>query len=299
MDKKIAFVKDYGAYLRVKNGLIECSVKDQVKWKVSPAEIHSIVFLVTSSVSSEVIRLANEYGIDLVFFHRHEPYAKLIPARYGGSFRLWTRQMRSLRRGVEFARAFIYGKLHNQWVTLRYYEKKYGYDLGTGRLDELTRDSLLATSSEDVMGREAEAAKVYWRGVRFLLPTSLGFKGRRKKVSENLDAFNVALNVGYGMLRKVVWSAVVSVGLNPYVGFLHKFREGRPSLVFDLMEEFRSPFVDRPLIGLAREDSDKVSNLKEVYSLLSRIDEEEVYTQARKLANAVLSGEEYKPFMAK
>lgn len=105
MDKKIAFVKDYGAYLRVKNGLIECSVKDQVKWKVSPAEIHSIVFLVTSSVSSEVIRLANEYGIDLVFFHRHEPYAKLIPARYGGSFRLWTRQMRSLRRGVEFARA--------------------------------------------------------------------------------------------------------------------------------------------------------------------------------------------------
>ncbi|AEE93269.1 CRISPR-associated protein, Cas1 [Acidianus hospitalis W1] len=299
MDKKIAFVKDYGAYVRVNNGLFECVVNKEVKWKLSPVELHSIVFLVNSSLSSEVVRLANENGVDLVFFYNHEPYAKLIPAKYGGSFKLWTMQLKSRKRKVEFARSFIHGKIHNQLVTLRYYEKKYGYDLNTKRLDELSTEVQFVESVEEVMTKEAEAARIYWRGVKSLLPKSLGFKGRRKRQSENIDVFNVALNIGYGMLRKIVWSAIVSVGLNPYIGFLHKFREGRPSLVFDLMEEFRSPFVDKPLIGMARERPDDVSEAREVYSLLSRINEEEIYTQARRLAKAIIEGVEYTPFMAK
>jgi CRISPR-associated protein Cas1 len=266
MEKRVAFVKDYGAYLKVEKGLIVCKLKGNTLWSVSPAELHSIVVLSRASVSSEVINLANEYGVELVFFKDHEPYAKLIPAKYGGSFRVWLKQLVAWKkRRTEFARQFIYGKIHNQWVTSRYYERKYGYSLNSSALDSLAK--LLSGSVEDVMQKEAEAARVYWRSVKQLLPPQLGFKGRKKRVKENLDPFNKALNIGYGMLRKNVLSAVISVGLNPYIGFLHKFRFGRPSLVFDLMEEFRSPFVDRRLIGMARESPESVSDLKSVYTL--------------------------------
>ncbi|QXJ35114.1 CRISPR-associated protein Cas1 [Saccharolobus shibatae] len=51
------------------------------------------------------------------------------------------------------------------------------------------------------MQKEAEVAKWYWSGVRQLIPKELGFKGRKKR-GEAKDPFNVALNIGYGMLRK-------------------------------------------------------------------------------------------------
>ncbi|QGA53973.1 CRISPR-associated endonuclease Cas1 [Sulfolobus sp. E5-1-F] len=300
MDKKIAFVKDFGAYLKLEKGLITCKVKEQTLWSIAPTELQSIIILVNSSISSEVVKVANEYGIELVFFNNHEPYAKLIPAKYGGSFKVWLNQLKAWkRRKVDFSKSFIYGKIHNQWITLRYYERKYGYDLMSEELDRIMREVSFSNTVEEVMQKEAEAAKVYWRGVRVLLPKSLEFKGRRKRISDNLDPFNRALNIGYGMLRKVVWSAVISVGLNPYIGFLHKFRSGRASLVFDLMEEFRSPFVDRKLIGLARENADKVNDLKTIYSLFSDINEEDIYTQARRLVNAILNNEEYRPYLAK
>ncbi|QKR00761.1 CRISPR-associated endonuclease Cas1 [Metallosphaera tengchongensis] len=294
--KKLAFVKDYGAYLRVNKGMIVCEVKGRQIWSVSPAELSSIVVIATSSISSEVVKLAYEYGVDLVFFDRYEPIAKLIPGKYGGSMKLWMKQVLATRRKYEYAREFVYAKLHNQYMTLRYYERKYGYELSSRELDELSRSVLNLTDVREIMGREAEGAKAYWRGVVRLLPKSLGFRGR-KRTAQGQDPFNVALNIGYAMLRKVVYSAVVSVGLNPYVGFLHSPRGGKTSLVFDLMEEFRSPEVDRKLIGMAREKEEDVKDKKRVYSL--GIEEDLVYTQARRLANSILRGEEYRPYLSK
>lgn len=111
--KKIAFVKDHGAHLRVNKGMIECSVKDEVKWSVSPSELSSIVVISRSAISSEVIKLAYEHGVDLVFFEKYEPIAKLIPARYSGSMRLWLKQMLVVHRKTMYlyAREFVYGKL--------------------------------------------------------------------------------------------------------------------------------------------------------------------------------------------
>ncbi|QXJ35115.1 CRISPR-associated protein Cas1 [Saccharolobus shibatae] len=78
---------------------------------------------------------------------------------------------------------------------------------------------------------------------------------------------------------------------------MHKYRAGRPSLVLDLMEDFRSPFVDRKLIGIARQKPEDVKDIKVIYT--NMVFEEEIYTQARRFANAILHNEEYKPYMAK
>ena len=63
------------------------------------------------------------------------------------------------------------------------------------------------------------------------------------------DAVNAALNYGYGILTSHVWGAVMNAGLEPFAGFLHVDRSGKPSLVLDLIEEFRQPVVDRAILS--------------------------------------------------
>jgi len=60
-----------------------------------------------------------------------------------------------------------------------------------------------------------------------------------------MDPVNAALSFGYGMLRVAVHGALEQVGLDPYLGFLHGVRPGKPSLALDMMEEFRALLVDR------------------------------------------------------
>jgi len=63
------------------------------------------------------------------------------------------------------------------------------------------------------------------------------------------DVVNSALNYGYGILYTQVWGALMNAGLEPFGGFLHVDRPGKPSLVLDLIEEFRQPVVDRAVIA--------------------------------------------------
>jgi CRISPR-associated protein Cas1 len=80
-----------------------------------------------------------------------------------------------------------------------------------------------------------------------MLPDALGFAGRSHQGAT--DAVNAAINYGYGILTSHVWGAVMNAGLEPFAGFLHVDRSGKPSLVLDLVEEFRQPVVDRALFS--------------------------------------------------
>ncbi len=108
---------------------------------------------------------------------------------------------------------------------------------------------LTARNRLELMSAEARAATVYWDGVARVLPCEFGFRNRVTRGAQ--DLFNMALNYGYGILYAQVWSAVSLAGLDPYAGFLHVDRPGRPSLVLDLIEEFRQQTVDRVLVRLS------------------------------------------------
>lgn len=95
---------------------------------------------------------------------------------------------------------------------------------------------------------EGRAAQKYWAGVKLLLPAELGWEGRRTRNAR--DPFNSALNYGYAILGRQIEQALVLAGLDPFAGFLHADRPGKPSLTFDLIEEFRQTVVDRTVIGM-------------------------------------------------
>ncbi|MHC1601496.1 MAG: CRISPR-associated endonuclease Cas1 [Candidatus Nezhaarchaeales archaeon] len=264
-------VDEYGAYLHVKDGRFQLIVREgkeqKVKWDVAPVALEAIVFVTPgASISAAAIELANKYGIDLIFLKKDRPIARLLPATYGSTLKMWLCQLKAFRRHdvrLKLARLFVEGKIYNQRMVLMEYSRRLRgstrvlkLNHAIERLSECLRALGLVKEINECINIEAQAANMYWSAIATLLPKELGFTRRltKQEIRAGIrpDPFNIALNIGYAALRRVTWKAVFMAGLNPYIGFLHAPRAGRMSLVLDLMEEFRPISVDRPLITLAR-----------------------------------------------
>ena len=223
------------------------------------------------SLSADAIAACCERGIPIIFMDMQGTvYASLYSSGLVGT--VLTRRAQLLayadERGFTLAQAITWGKLTNQAATLRYWarlreENKNNpeqADLLRGYADAVADQALrieriipapVETESlrETLMGHEGSAARSYWAGAGLLIPDSYGWPGRLGRGAN--DAINSLLNYGYGILYAEVERAIILAGLDPYAGFLHADRPGKPSLVLDLIEEVRQIAVDRPVVGLA------------------------------------------------
>ncbi len=241
--------------------------------KASPDQIELPLFRIGEivvasrgvSVSADLIEACCERGIRLSFLTRSgKPYAMLSSPMLTATVITRREQLAAYgdRRGVELAKAIVRGKLGNQAALLKY----FGKYLKTSDADAFNRLSLIVRpliggrsqvsrvdadkiddARETLLSIEGIAGRNYWSGVRLLLPDGVGFDRREHRGAS--DPVNSALNYGYGILYTQVWGAIMNAGLEPFAGFLHVDRPGKPSLVLDLVEEFRQPIVDRAVIA--------------------------------------------------
>jgi len=79
------------------------------------------------------------------------------------------------------------------------------------------------------------------------VPEEMRFSGRNRRPPK--DRFNALLGFGYALLLKDVMNAILTVGLEPALGFYHQPRSQAPPLALDLMEIFRVPLVDMPIVA--------------------------------------------------
>ena len=104
--------------------------------------------------------------------------------------------------------------------------------------------------ADAVRGCEGNAARNYFSAVAQLLnpgEEAMAFSGRSRRPP--LDGFNAALSFGYGLLYREVMAAIIAVGLDSTVGFLHAPRTAAHPLALDLMELFRTTLWDMPLVA--------------------------------------------------
>ncbi|MFP4615257.1 MAG: CRISPR-associated endonuclease Cas1 [Thiohalorhabdus sp.] len=165
------------------------------------------------------------------------------------------------QRAAFLASAFARGKIHNQRSVLLYFAK-YHRQAGDAhlrpagaRLHQATEEAKRATKAADnwrerLMGVEGAAASNYWAALARTSLLGEKFSGRHHRGAD--DVANQALNYGYAVLSSRVWSCISNAGLEPFAGFLHTERAGKPSLVLDVMEEYRPWVVDRSLAKLRR-----------------------------------------------
>jgi CRISPR-associated protein Cas1 len=295
-----------GCYLGVRKGLFYVKAADGSKFEVPPVKLAHISIRSRSvGVSSDALALAARFGIEITVYRSGRPVSKVVNAVKGGGVLTKQAQVEALRdgRGLAIAKAIVAAKLHNQRLVvyqrareLRAKGKALGVEL-EGFADAIHRtisSVAEADNLDSVRAYEAQGAVKYWRAVSLILPKELGFVGRTAWSPS--DPFNKALNIGYGVLRSRVWSALLSANLDPYIGFLHLPRGRHMCLVSDIMEEFRPGVVDRPLIALALDKPQSLlddnflerSVVTAVGQTLQRDDrrfEKAIYEQARRLAS--------------
>ena len=202
------------------------------------------------SLTAKAIRLLAMNGVDVVILAPNgEPVARVYPPIINRTVLARRGQFEAMvnGKGLRVSKVLVKAKLMNQANLLRYLAKARRVEWLKDeaiKLDELALSLDRVNGSEGLIEVEAHAARHYWSAIAQLTPPELNFRGRAQ---EGGDPLNVMLNYGYGILRYAVEKAILIHGLDPYAGFLHADRSGKPSLTLDVMEPFR-PLVDKALL---------------------------------------------------
>ena len=311
-------VEGKGTFLSKHQGRIRVMQAREMVREVPLIHLKQIIIVDSGvAISSVVIQMCSLEGIPIHFLDsRGVALASLYSAGLTGT--VLTRRAQLLayttQAGVALAKAFITGKLENQANLLRYmakYQKEHDPALHQEMMlvavemrDFVAELALLqAEQIEEIRERllsvEGRAAQRYWAVVARLLPPELNWPGRETRGA--LDAFNSALNYGYGILYSQVERALTLAGLDPYGGFLHADRPGKPSLVLDLIEEFRQCIVDRTIIALVHkrvtleQDSEQrlveTTRRKIAEKVLERLESSELYEKKRQSLRSILQSQ--------
>jgi CRISPR-associated protein Cas1 len=146
------------------------------------------------------------------------------------------------RRSLEISQRFIGAKIRNSRTLLRRHaDERQQLDLN--RLADFLQKVDRVASLESLLGLEGMAAKVYFAGFARLLRGGETFQLEGRNRRPPTDPVNALLSFVYSLLIKELTITAQAVGFDPFLGFLHQPRYGRPSLALDLAEEFR------PLVG--------------------------------------------------
>lgn len=152
---------------------------------------------------------------------------------------------------LSIARAFISGKiLNSRTMLMRNHREPPDSDLRS--LKELASRAEEASSTEELLGIEGNAARIYFAAFTGMLRPdqkdlhAFSFEERNRRPPK--DPINALLSFTYSLLARDLTAKILSVGLDPYLGFFHRPRYGRPSLALDIMEEFRPLIADSVVI---------------------------------------------------
>ena len=161
-------------------------------------------------------------------------------------------------RSLSVAKNFIIGKLFNSRYVIeravRDHSLQVDVDKLKNRSDLLSQAIIKCQSVSDIdtlRGIEGESAQLYFSVFdEFILQQKDEFRFVTRSKRPPLDNVNALLSFSYSVATGMCTSALETVGLDPYVGFMHTDRPGRRSLALDLVEEFRAIMCDRFVISL-------------------------------------------------
>lgn len=237
-------------------------LKDKIE--VSRIPLHNLEGIVAfgyTGASPALMGACAKHNIALSFMKQSGKFLGRVVGEIRGNVTLRKSQYRisdNIEESNKIARNFIIGKVFNaRWVIERA-TRDYALRLDVNKLKGVSKALLNSLKSiensddlEQLRGFEGEAASQYFSVFDdLILQQKENFYFRYRNKRPPLDNVNSMLSFVYTLLAHDVAAALETVGLDPYVGFLHRDRPGRVSLALDLMEELRSVYADRFVISL-------------------------------------------------
>lgn len=246
------------AYLS-KDGLnVVVSVQQKEIFRIPVLNIEGIVTFGYMGASPGLMKLCADNGVALTFLSPQGRFVGRVQGATKGNVLLRVQQYK-LAEDKDFAlhlsKIFIGGKIQNYRNILRRFIRDNGENEevrnAAQSMDNSKRLLFSATDFNQLRGVEGEAANNYFSVFPHLIlhqKNSFPFNGRNRRPPK--DAVNAMLSFVYTLIANDAAAALETVGLDPYVGFLHTLRPGRTSLALDLMEEFRAYLGDRLVLSL-------------------------------------------------
>lgn len=255
------FVVSPDTYLALENENVVIYREETVLRRIPLLTLENILYFGYKGASPALMGACAERNIGLCFLKPGGRFlARVCGASYGNVL-LRKEQYRisdNPEIACRFARNFIAGKIYNSRSVIRRALRDHPLSVDKEKLEfianELMHSVRLARvcgDLDELRGIEGNSAKLYFSVFEQLIlndKTTFRFNGRVKRPPG--DAVNAMLSFVYVLLAHDCASALESVGLDSYVGFLHADRPGRQSLALDLMEELRSVYADRFILFL-------------------------------------------------
>ncbi|MDR3292491.1 MAG: type I-C CRISPR-associated endonuclease Cas1c [Clostridiales bacterium] len=249
-------------FLALENETVLVKENDEILLRVPLLNLEGIVhFGYTIGASPALMAECTKRNIALTFLTENGKFLASIIGESKGNVTLRKEQYRisdDTQRNCVYARIFVFGKLHNaKWVlerATRDYELRIDTEAvkkESAQISEAMKQTLDCTDVDYLRAIEGNAAQSYFRVFNELILQNkefFKFDGRNRRPPT--DPINALLSFAYVLLAADCRHALETVGLDAFVGFMHKDRPGRASLALDLMEELRAPFADRFVLSL-------------------------------------------------
>ena len=250
------FVLSENAYLSLDGENVVVSQDRQETARFALHTLEGILCFSYAGASPALMGGCAERGISLAFFTPRGRFLARIAGETRGNVLLRQQQYRAADdpfASCRYAHGFLLGKVYNARWVLERATRDHPQRVPVDRLKTLSGQLAAALpriqdamTAEELRGIEGEAAQRYFDGFDSLIlqqRETFAFSGRSRRPP--LDPVNALLSFAYTLLARECAAALEGVGLDPYVGFLHRPRPGRTSLALDLMEELRPVCADR------------------------------------------------------
>lgn len=262
--KKLAnvlYITSPEAYLALDGENILVKKDDKSSTRLPLHNLENIVCFNFLGASPALMGACAERNIGLTFLTPHGRFQARVSGKVKGNVLLRKKQYHvseSEEESVPIAACFLLGKIANCRKVLQRAMRDHQMLVDVqalGGVSASLRETITAIqrckSVNDLMGFEGSAAKRYFKVFdQLILQQKEDFKFEERTRRPPMDNMNALLSFYYALLTNETVSALEAVGLDPYVGFLHQDRPGRPSLALDLMEELRPVLADRLALSL-------------------------------------------------
>lgn len=257
------YVTDSGLQLKKRSNRIAVKKNGKIIEEFQTIDLKRVLIFGNSHLTADLMRYLAGKGIEVAYLSSHGRFKFRVVPETSKNIYLRIAQHERYRDKsfrVHISKTLVKAKLRNQRSFLLRYQRNKP-DVNLQKYIHTIKSCILKTDNkktvEEIMGLEGAGARGYFEAYGKLLLG--GFQFARREYHPPPDPVNALLSFGYMLLFNELSSLLEACGFDIFIGFLHSASYGRASLANDLMEELRSPIIDRLVIYLTNKGVVKLS----------------------------------------
>lgn len=296
------YISEHGATIGIEGGNMVIKNKQGVEEKIPKNLIKGISMLGKSSLSPMCIQYCLDNNIMIGFYSQNgNYYGCLSGIKNKGIIRV-KKQIQAFDNkefSMDISRRIVNAKINNQYVVVKRYlhENKNVFDKELFAMRNARRKVIDTNSKYGIKGYEGISSKNYFSIISQIIRDDFCFDKRNRRPSR--DPFNSMINFGYSVLCNEIYGCLESRGLNPYCGFLHEDRDNHPSLVSDMIEEWRAPIVDATVLSLVQGNEITINQFDYLEDGSCRMNKEAITIFLSKMEHKMYTEMNYLSYLSK